>query len=225
MAGQAVFPARVVPGLFDDIAGRRLDGNGFGLLRVQQVSVAVVRPPLVDDAVHAALAVAHQEPRFQAARRRRDCPNRPAARRSSRKRCPPGSAIRRRRKPDLAFRNGDPPGLVRAIGPESDGEIVRKKPGTRDQLRGVGEGAGLGEQRGHLAGRERRHPQVRAWQRSACRSACGPESAGRSARAAWNPARHRAIRARASIRIAHKRMPLLYRPQQRAGPPMHQPAR
>ena len=66
MAGEAILPAGVVPGLLMDFTGGGLDLDFLGRAGAEQIRIAAVRPPFVDHAVHAALRVAHQQPRFQA---------------------------------------------------------------------------------------------------------------------------------------------------------------
>ena len=60
VAFQAIRPARVVPCLIENSSRRRFDRNRFGFAGAQQIRVAAVRPPLVNDAVHSAGAVAYQ---------------------------------------------------------------------------------------------------------------------------------------------------------------------
>ncbi len=65
VAGQAVFPAGVVPGLLARTAILGADRDVFGQARGEQVGVRIVRAPLIGHAIHAALIVPHQQPRLQ----------------------------------------------------------------------------------------------------------------------------------------------------------------
>src|SRR5580658_3465086 len=66
MASQAILGARVIPGLRTRARGGLdhdvlLDASG------QEIRIAVVRPPLISDAIHAAMAIAHQQAGFETA--------------------------------------------------------------------------------------------------------------------------------------------------------------
>ena len=155
VAGETILRTRIVPGLGARPAGG-LDDDVLAQTVGKQVSVAVVGPPFVSEPVNRAVGAAHEQPRFQPA--------------------PHGliQVVGREfkvfhengsggegpfavgRKSDLfalderraVIRHGEPPRLVRAVGPQrrvdrvSDQTVgarerrhVRERPGLREQQR------------------------------------------------------------------------------------------
>src|SRR5690348_10877129 len=64
---EAILATGVVPRLCACFPGCRLDRNVLGEAGAQQLGVAVVWSPFVNDPVDATAAVTNQQPRFQAA--------------------------------------------------------------------------------------------------------------------------------------------------------------
>ncbi len=161
VAGQTIRPARVVPCLSTHLSRRRLYRDLFGPARLEQIRVAVVRPPFVNDAVHAAGAVAYQqsrlEPPFDGGIGRLGGQFKGL----DEYRAPRKSPISGGRILDLPVRNRDPPRLGGPIGPERHDDIVGNQPAGGDKVARIAEGARLRKQRRNLAARQVRQPQVR----------------------------------------------------------------
>src|ERR1700685_1890199 len=123
MASQAILGAWVIPGLRTHARGGLdrdvlLDASG------QEIRIAVVRPPLVSDAIHSAMTITHQQTGFETAfdggigvvdRQIEVLYKHSAVRKAP---------LPRRRESDFSRRHRYPARLGRAIGPEGHDEFV-----------------------------------------------------------------------------------------------------